>query len=336
LNWRSSSPNFALDSMGKVLRMSEHRFLFAATIALGVCALAAHALAQAPSRTETKNPPPGTPPANTTLVPRTPSATGGPQDDTPGLVSFVVAAHLTDDSQRIEQGLVWRIFRERPGSSAGTTLVATQRGPSPTLRLEPGPYIINVTYGRAHLTRRVVVTPQTSEERFVLNAGGLRLVAVLASGEPASEQAVTFDVQSDERDQHGQRTNIITGAKPGVVLRLNAGIYSIVSTYGDANAIARSDVAVEAGKLSEVTLAHNAAKVSFLLVTRPGGDAISDTQWNLANTQGETVKDIGGALPTHYLAPGNYIVSARHAGRVFRRQFSVKSGETARIEVVMP
>jgi hypothetical protein len=37
----------------------------------------------------------------------------------------VVAAHLTDDSQRIEQGLVWRIFRERPGSSAGTTLVGT-------------------------------------------------------------------------------------------------------------------------------------------------------------------------------------------------------------------
>ena len=43
-----------------------------------------------------------------------------------------------------------------------------------------------MTYGRAHLTRRVAVTPQTTEERFVLNAGGLRLIPVLASGEPAS------------------------------------------------------------------------------------------------------------------------------------------------------
>lgn len=315
--------------------MPNRRFLLAATIAVNVCVLAVQALAQAPGRSETRGPPAGAPPANTTVVPRTP-ATGGPQDDTPGLVAFVLAAHLTADSQRIEQGLVWRIFKERLGSGARSTLVATQRAPSPTVRLEPGPYIINVTYGRAHLTRRVVVTPQTTEESFVLNAGGLRLIPALASGEAASEQAVTFDVQSDERDQHGQRTNVITGAKPGVVLRLNAGIYSIVSTYGDANAIARSDVAVEAGKLSEITLVHNAAKVSFLLVTRPGGDAISDTQWTLANTQGETVKDSGGALPTHYLAPGNYVVSARHAGRIFRRQFTVKSGETARIEVVMP
>lgn len=314
--------------------MPTRLFLLAAVITMGACVLAVHALAQTPGRGETKGPT-GAPPANTTVVPRTPSLTG-PQDDTPGLVSFVLAALLTDDSQRIEQGLVWRIFKERPGSGAGTTLVATQRAASPTVRLEPGPYIINVTYGRAHLTRRVVVTPQTSEERFVLNAGGLRLVPVLASGEPASEQAVTFDVQSDERDQHGQRTNIITGAKPGVVLRLNAGIYSVVSTYGDANATARSDVAVEAGKLSEIALVHNAAKVSFLLVTRAGGDAIADTQWNVANTQGETVKDSAGALPTHYLAPGNYVVSARHAGRVFRRQFAVKTGETARIEVVMP
>jgi hypothetical protein len=314
--------------------MLGRQFLFAATIALLACVPAMHALAQSPLRTETNNPPPGAAPANTTVVPRVPST--GPQDDTPGLVSFVLAAHLTDDSQRVEQGLVWRIFKERPGSGAGATLLSTQRTPAPTVRLEPGAYIINVTYGRAHLTRRVVVTPQTSEERFVLNAGGLRLVPVLASGEPANEQAVTFDVQSDERDKHGQRTNVITGAKPGVVLRLNAGIYSIVSTYGDANAIARSDVSVEAGKLSEITLVHSAAKVSFLLVTRPGGDAVSDTQWNVASTHGETVKESAGALPTHYLAPGNYVVSARHAGRVFRRQFSVKSGETARVEVVMP
>jgi hypothetical protein len=240
---------------------------------------------------------------------------------------------LTDDSQRIEQGLVWRIFQQKSGAGP-PSLVATHRSATPTIRLEAGTYLINVAYGRANLTRRVTVTAQTSEERFVLNAGGLRLIPVLAGGEAA--QSVVFDVQSDERDQHGQRTNVVTGAKPGVVVRLNAGIYSVVSTYGDANAIARSDVSVEAGKLTELTLVHTAAKVSFKLVTRAGGDAIADTQWNITTSQGDTVKDSAGALPIHFLAPGKYIVSARHAGRVFRREFAVKSGDTTEIEVVMP
>ena len=36
------------------------------------------------------------------------------------------------------------------------------------------------------------------------------------------------------------------------------------------------------------------------------------------------------------LAPGAYVVSARHAGRFYRREFNVKSGEVANVEVVMP
>ena len=174
------------------------------------------------------------------------------------------------------------------------------------------------------------------QERFVLNAGGLRVIPVLLKGEAASEKAVSYDVQSDERDQHGQRIKVVTAAKAGVVLRLNAGIYSIVSTYGDANAVARADVTVEAGKLAEVTLTHAAAKVTFKLVTRRGGDAIADTQWSLATSQGEHIRDSSGALPTHFLAPGTYIVGARHAGRLYRQEFNVKSGDSAFVEVVMP
>ena len=85
---------------------------------------------------------------------------------------------------------------------------------------------------------------------------------------------MSYDIYSDERDKYGQRMRVMSGAKPGLVTRLNAGIYSIVGTYGDANAIARADVTVEAGKLTEATLTHAAARVTFKLVTRAGGDAI--------------------------------------------------------------
>lgn len=302
---------------------------------LGLGPLLLPAAAQSPPSWQTETTAPGgQPPANTTVVPRSPAILK-PTVGSAGQVTF--SAFLTDDSQPIQQGLVWRIYREKATADGKTVLISTHRDASPAVRLDAGTYQVNVALGRANLTRKiVVVSDQPMQERFVINAGGLRVVPVLPKGEAAAARAVSFDVQSDERDAHGQRVKVVTAAKAGVVLRLNAGIYGVVSTYGDANAVARADVTVEAGKLTEVTLVHDAAKVSFKLVTRKGGDAIADTQWSLATTQGEAVRDSSGALPTHFLAPGSYVVSARHAGRVYRREFGVKSGDSVFVEVVIP
>ena len=311
--------------------MSRNFSVSAVAAGIAFCLLPFVAVAQTPPGWQTETSPPA---ANTTVIPRSsvaPKTSGG------GSGQVSLSAFLTDESQAIQQGLVWRVFREKSSNDGKNVLVSTVRDASPTLRLEPGVYHVNVALGRANLTRKIVISgDQPLQERFVLNAGGLRVVPVLASGEAANEKVVTFDVQSDERDQHGERIKIVTGAKAGLVLRLNAGIYSIVSVYGDANATARADVTVEAGKLSEVTLAHPAAKVTFKLVTRRGGDAIADTQWSLATAQGEQVRQSSGALPTHFLAPGAYVVSAKHAGRLYHRDFSVKTGDVSYVEVVMP
>lgn len=273
-------------------------------------------------------------PPNTTVVPRTrtdPKASGLPS----GPAQVTLVALLTEDGQSIEQGLVWRVFRAKPTADPNGRLVATHREASPTVRLDPGDYFVNVAFGRAHLTRKITVAGDRAvQERFVLNAGGLRVSSVLSNGEAVNEKAVSYDIYSDERDQYGQRTKIMSAVRPGLIVRLNAGIYNIVGTYGDANATARSDVTVEAGKLTEATLTHAAAKVTFKLVTRAGGDAIPDTQWTVANTHGEPVKESVGALPTHVLAPGSYTVSARHQGRVFQRSFTVQAGDAAQVEVM--
>jgi hypothetical protein len=108
-----------------------------------------------------------------------------------------------------------------------------------------------------------------------------------------------------ERDQSDNRTKVLNHAKPNIIIRLNAGIYRIVSTYGDANAQVESDVTVEAGKLTEATISHSAARVTFKLVTRAGGEALPDTQWTVQTPDGQLVKQSVGALPSHILAPGH-------------------------------
>jgi hypothetical protein len=267
-------------------------------------------------------------PSNTTTIARP-----APESRTSGQITLT--AHLTDDSPPLDKGVVWRIFRDKPGPDGKMRLLSQHRDASPQLRLEVGDYVVNAAYGRANLTRRITIAAgKATPEKFIISVGALRVTATLSSGEAAPDGSIAYTILSDERDQFGNRVPIMTGARPGVPIRLNAGIYQVQSHYGDANAIVRGEVTVEPGKITEATLAHSAARVTFRLVTRAGGEALAETQWAITAAQGETVKESAGALPTHILAPGSYVATARRQGLTFKRDFSVQSGDNVYVEVV--
>ncbi len=266
-------------------------------------------------------------PGNTTIIERAGEA------KPPTAPGVKLVALLTADGQQIDQGVVWRIYQneEAPGKSK---LVSEVRQASPSVKLPPGEYTVNAAFGRAHLTKKVVVDPSPPQTvQFVLNAGGLRLSA-LVGGKPAPAGAVSYAIFSDDRDQFENRTAVMSGAKPNLIIRLNAGIYRIVSTYGDANARVETDVTVEAGKLTEATVAHAAGRAMFKLVTRAGGEAIPDTAWSIQLESGEIVKESVGALPSHYLAPGAYAVAARSGGQAYGAKLEIKDGESSVVEVL--
>ena len=268
---------------------------------------------------------------NTTVIERA-DGKGGAAN---GSVQVKLVALLTAEGKQIDQGLVWRIYASGPDTTAKSKLITENREPSPSLKLQPGDYTINAAFGRANLTRHIAIKAgDAATEQFVLNAGGLRVTPAV-TGNPAPANAMSYSVFSDDRDQFANRTAVMTGARPGLIIRLNAGIYHIVSTYGDSNAKVETDVTVEAGKLTEASVVHTAARATFKLVTRTGGEALPDTHWAIHTTDGEIVKESVGALPTHILAPGQYTVTAKAVGRTFKRQFTLKDGEMADIEVMM-
>ena len=300
-------------------------------MALGLAALVPAASAYAQSPADWLTGLQGTTPAPA----QTPPATSeGEQKDEVVLVRMV--ARLTADGEEIEDGLVWRVFNVA-APDGHTAQIATKQDARPTFKLKTGDYIVNAALGRAHITRRISVKSRagadTPAEEFVLNAGGLRLKA-LVGGAEAPSNAVSYAIYSD-RDQTDNRKLVLTAARPNLVVRLNAGIYHIVSTYGDCNAVVSSDVTVEAGKLTEATVTHSAAKATFKLVHRAGGEALPDTQWTIQDLQGEEVKESVGALPTHILAPGSYTIIAKSQGRQFQRAITLANGETTQVELVM-
>lgn len=276
---------------------------------------------------------------DTTITPPpTPPAPQEPPAQKPAKLASRIhlLALLTEAGEEIDRGVVWRIFQSGALASDIPLLKKTLTTAKASALLQPGSYIINAAFGRANLTRKIVVEPGTNRiERFVLNAGGLRLHPLLAGGQAAPPGSVVFDIFSDELNRFGNRTRVITGAKPNVIIRLNSGIYHIVTTYGDANAKVRADVTVEAGKLTEAKVTHAAARIAFKLVARPGGEAMADTSWQLTNAKGVIVKRSQGAIPSHILAAGDYVISATYRDKVYSNSFSVTAGRDEQIEVIM-
>ena len=250
---------------------------------------------------------------------------------------LALAAILAPGSQPLGNGIVWRLYDGRAQDDGSYKLMRTSREARPMLLLAPGDYLVNVSYGRAHITKRVTVWPaKRLDDTFNLNAGGLRLYATLAKQPLLSEQALTFDVYSEETDQFGNRRKMISNAKPGIVMRLNSGSYRVQSTYGDSNAVIEVDATVEPGKLTEASIDHQAGRITFKLVQKAGGEALADTIWNISTEDGALVKKSGGAFPSHVLAAGIYKVKVEHGGKEYEAAFSVTPGDKKVVEVVIP
>jgi hypothetical protein len=252
----------------------------------------------------------------------------------PGILELT--AVLDKGTQPINNGVIWRLYDGRAQNDGSYRLMETHQEAQPRLNMAPGDYLINVSYGLAQITKRVTVWPgKRTVDVFNLHAGGLRLYATLAKQPLISEQALSFSVFSDETDQSGNRRMVVSKAKPGIVIRLNSGNYRVLSTYGDANSIVEADVKVMPGKLTEATLDHQAGRITFKLVSRPGGEAMADTIWAIYTPDGLLVKKSGGAFSTHVLAVGNYEVKASYNGVDYSRTFTVAAGEKKAVEVIM-
>lgn len=248
--------------------------------------------------------------------------------------SLTLAAKLTDKGPDISRGLTWRVFGQKPGQDGKLPLIASAQGGTTTLDLEPGSYLIHASFGRAGATKRITVARDLRRETLVLDAGGLKLNAVTTGGARIAEAKLKFSIYEGDEDSEGDRALIIPDVAPNTVIRLNAGTYHVVSTYGAVNAVIRSDIRVEAGKLTDAMVEHKAAQVTMKLVREAGGEAIADTSWSVLTDTGDIVKESVGAFASMVLAEGKYTVIAKNRDRLYQRDVEVEAGQNDDVEVL--
>lgn len=247
--------------------------------------------------------------------------------------AITLSAQLTDKGADITRGIVWRVFRPE-AVNGKLPMVASAHGGSAVFQLEPGSYLVHASYGRAGATKRITVGKDAKRESLVLDAGGLKLDAVLSGGVRIPPKKLRFSIYEGHAEANGDRALIIPDVEPNSVVRLNAGIYHVVSTYGAVNAVIRSDIRVEAGKLTEATVEHHAAEITMKLVRETGGEAIADTSWSLLNESGDPINETVGAFASMVLAEGDYTIIAKNRDRIYQKDFTVVGGQNQEIEVL--
>lgn len=244
-----------------------------------------------------------------------------------------LSAKLTDKGEDVTDGLIWRVFQPIYGVDNKLPLVATSNGGNAHFNLQPGSYIIHVSFGRAYAMKRVSLEHgQKLSEKIVLNAGGLELNATIPEGK-INPKYLKFSIYSDD-SENDDTALILSDVDASKIIRLKAGTYHIVSNYGTANATSRSDIRVDAGKITEATMQHHAALVTLKLVRQEGGEALADTSWSITNDAGDIVRETVGAYASLVLAEGEYIAIAKNKDQIYQKVFTVTSGHDEDVDVI--
>jgi hypothetical protein len=256
-----------------------------------------------------------------------------PPGGAPGQAVLALSARYGKDMPAVNGGLVWRIFADRPDDTGTFKMIREDRNPTPNLVLPPGNYVVHVALGLVSAVRVVTLKAETDRESFVLPAGGLRIVGRVGSSAIPPNQ-ISFAIYKGSQFEGGDRAPIVPNAPAGDVVLLPEGTYYIISNYGDANSVVRSDIRVQASKLTDVVVTHRAAVITLKLVSDKGGEALANTAWSVITPGGDVIKESIGAFPKVVLSEGEYRAIAKNEGKVYERPFNVVNGVDGEVEVV--
>jgi hypothetical protein len=262
-----------------------------------------------------------------------PPVIAAPGPSTAGQAVLSLTARYGKDLPVINSGLVWRVFPDRPDETGTFKLIREDRGATPNIVLPPGSYVVHVTFGLVSAVRPVTLKSDTVRESFLLPAGGLRIEGRVGSSKIPQNQ-IAFAIYKGSQFEVGERAPLVPSVSPGDVALLPEGTYYIISNYGDANSVVRTDIRVQAGKLTDVIITHRAAVITLKLVGDKGGEALANTAWSVITPGGDVIKESIGAFPRVVLSEGEYRAIAKNEGKVFERPFNVVNGVDGEVEVI--
>jgi len=160
-------------------------------------------------------------------------------------------AVLADGSPPIAKGMRWDVYHAAKDADGKRKHVRGTYDSKPTFKLQAGRYHMVVKAGNA--VTKLDFEARSVDDRVrhtvIMNAGLVKLAAVLKEGQQPYTKGMRWDVYSATKNLEGKRRHFVGTYDGSPLFTLNAGKYHIVSKNGKA--ITTQDVEIVAGKRVE-------------------------------------------------------------------------------------
>ncbi len=248
--------------------------------------------------------------------------------------SILLKAALDEESSFIESGIRWDIYKdEKVDLQNKRKHVNGNYNATPVFHLNAGKYHIVVKRGNAVKSAEFEVGPgERKEKLIILNAGLAFFKATFSDGGKEIQKGLRWDIYSAKKDLEGKRKHINGNYNNKPWFTLPVGKYHVVTKRG--NAVATTELAIEAGKRVDTTVNMNAGLLAVkAILTKDANAESKGMRWDVYHT----AKDENGkrqhingnynANPTFTLSVGKYHVIAKNGNAITEKEVEIKAEE---------
>ena len=245
-----------------------------------------------------------------------------------------LSAALGPGSRMLGEGLSWRI--EKRGPDGKGELVWSGGGAGPELKLRPGQYYAEATYGLARNGMEFELPEnQTATPVVILNAGTLRVYGTAKAGGPPMD-GVSFTLRKEPQGE-GKPKEIGRSTQPRTIFHVPAGRYTLVARQGLATV--EMPVSIDPGEEQVVEAVLNIGQIKLTAHAQKDGPSLSGATFfifeNGETGQHREILRSKAEEPNFHLPAGQYRVSAALGLARVEQDIQVEAGNSRHHQLVL-
>lgn len=241
--------------------------------------------------------------------------------------NFVPTVALAEDTEDLTQGQTWEIHKARSDGTPGERVMTQYNDWKGNL--EPGDYIVSVSYGRATTTQPITINPdEYNNSHFILNAGTVIIRPRESEGGNVNRNAtLRFKHTQGNTTEYGETKVVLPAGE--IQLEVEIGEGSASETFElKAGHTVEKDVVVGVGRAS-----LKASYAPGMEIDRGPIFRIQKAAKKIDGTR-ETVRSEYNMAEV-VLMPGDYYAHVEFQGAVGGGEFTVKTGERTEVDIVL-
>jgi hypothetical protein len=247
-----------------------------------------------------------------------------------------LSAALAPGSPPLSEGVIWNVYKFQEKASGSTDPVPLYSGtdPMPTLKLVPGSYVAEVSYGLASNSEQFEVKLAAPISPVIsVNGASLHVHAVAAAG----GEKLTGMFFTLRKNDGGEAEELVRSSQSDAVFNIPPGEYSLTAHHGLAS-VERA-VSVKAGDNRQIEVQMDMGQVRLSAHAVKGGDALEGATFFIygAGEAGQNREIIRSQLktPAFSLPGGQYRIAAALGLARAEAELTVAAGDNSDSALVL-